>query len=187
MSLCPNCTAIVTLWVHYPNIDHQGVLRRTSSQGLPACPSRTIPLTVFLSWLPRDLDNSFRLWTLRNMAQKLEGFKSGYHPRTSARRRCNSTRYQAVPRHCKFLKKLNFDYLRCALQMMTPEYAQKDYFSTDNFHNWIRPVAFEAWMLWFKEAAREGPRTASRMSSYTASSISQSVPCHNIPFESNPC
>ena len=37
-------------------------------------------------------------------------------------------------------------------------------------------MAFEAWMLWFREAVREvGSRPSSQMSSYTASSISRLV------------
>ena len=68
-------------------------------------------------------------------------------------------------------------------QITTPENAMKDYFSTDNFHNWIRPVAFEAWMVWFREAVREvGSRPSSRMSSYTASSFSRLVPFHLLFF-----
>ncbi|EDR02648.1 uncharacterized protein LACBIDRAFT_332144 [Laccaria bicolor S238N-H82] len=60
----------------------------------------------------------------------------------------------------------------------TPAYAKKDYFSTDNFHDWIRPVAFEAWMLWFREGVKEvGSRPSSRMSSYTSSSISRPPSC----------
>ena len=55
------------------------------------------------------------------------------------------------------------------------------YFSTDNFYNWIHPVAFEAWTVWFREAVRDsevGTCPFSWMSSYTASSISQLVPFH---------
>ena len=66
----------------------------------------------------------------------------------------------------------------------------KDYFSSDNFHNWVRPVAFEAWMLWFREAVRDseaGSRPSSRMSLYTSTpSISRLVPFHTYslyPFK----
>ena len=46
----------------------------------------------------------------------------------------------------------------------------------ENIHEWIRPVAFEAWFLWFRQATAEASesRPSSTMSNYAASSLAVS-------------
>ena len=60
-------------------------------------------------------------------------------------------------------------------KITTSRYAEDNYFSLENIHEWIRPVAFEAWFLWFRQATAEASRPSSTISNYTASSVSQFV------------
>ena len=54
----------------YPQFNNKKRLTWRSSQGLPTHPRWSIPSTIFLAWLPWELDDSFWLWTVWNSQEE---------------------------------------------------------------------------------------------------------------------
>ena len=74
----------------------------------------------------------------------------------------------------KFIFQLDEIILKFFLVWITTSrYAEDNYFSLENIHKWIRPVAFKAWYLWFRQANTEASRPSSTMSYYTTMSVSR--------------